>query len=241
MDENNVVQAEPVSEVEPVSTEETPKEEPKEEPKEQPFNEEQEARIQQLVSQASTVAKEEGRREMQGIKDREVAAADRRTKEAENAFKSSLDNLDPEVQKDVELARYRSREKDEGQREQSDTYFKKLQDSLVESIEAMGIDKNDKGIDWATDEADFIAGRSRFDASVVKILKGKESEKDKVLDDKLKKFETDFRKKYELDNVDTSTSPSVSGTDQDFVDKMTIGALPMTKENEERFNKIRNK
>lgn len=239
MDDNESVQPDVVLEGTP-----SPEAETKEQPQEQPFTEAQEARLQQMMADA----KESGRREMQGIKDREVAEAQRRARLAESeaaSYKTSFSGLDEDTKKDIELAQLRNQaqasqslSQEDAQRQQQDAYFTSLNDSLIRHLDALGIDKDDKRIDWAKDAPDYLAGRSKFDASVVRILK----EDAKVAESKRKQefadMELKLRKDLGLESVDTSASPGVGGSDADFVEKIVSGELPITKENEERLKKI---
>ena len=210
-EEKEVVQGEQVSKEETVSEEVKPeeKEEPKVEPKDQPFSEAQEARMQQLM----TEAKETGRREMQAIKDREVTDANRRARLAESdstAYRTSFADLDEESRNKAELARLQSREVISGQAEQAESYRQQLKDSLVSSLEVLGIDPNDRRIDWAENETSLFAGRSKFDASVARILR----EDRKVSEDKqsqtFKDMEAKMRKDLGLDSVVTDISAGTS-------------------------------
>lgn len=175
----------------------------------QPFTPEQEARIQQLTAEA----KEMGKREMQGIKDREVAEAQRRARLAEGdsqAYKSSFSDLDDETRDKAELARLRGREQQQSQQGQWDDFRSNLIQSLQDEASALGIDPNDERIDYAPNEADYFAGRKRFTASISKITK----ENQKMAEDKqsqtFKDMEAKMRKELGLDSVVTDTSAGVS-------------------------------
>lgn len=147
-------------------------------PEPQPLTKEE---VQQMIAEATAQAREVGRREMQGIKDREVGEANRRARLAESrvtAYDTSFKGLDEETQKDVELARlrgesqyYQTFEQDEKQRREAELYGQRLMDSIVDSVKLLGIDPNDKRIDWAPTETDPLIARGKIDASVAQIVK----------------------------------------------------------------------
>jgi len=187
-----------------------------EKPQPQPLTEE---RIQQIVAEQTELAK----REIQSVKDRarnEVAEAQRRARLAEAeavSYKSSFTGLDEETQRDVELRQLRGRDRFyqqqqqlEEQGRQQDMLGKKLQDSLKSHLDSLGIDLNDKRIDWAKDEPEYIAGRSKFDASIAKILKENAKMSEKTQTDKFAEMERKLRVDLGLDSVDTSISAGVT-------------------------------
>ncbi len=247
MEDKENVQSEAVSpEGGDVSPEVKPEVKPEGEPKEQPFTSEQEARMQQLMAEA----KETGKREMQGIKDREVAEAQRRARFAEGesaSYKSSFSNLDDETRKDLELAQLRSQVpqyqafmRDEEQRKQAESYRQNLQGSLVEHVKALGIDPDDKRIDWAENETDFLVGRSKFDASMARILKEKQGEAEKKLKDDFKGLESQLRKDLGLDSETPAGIGGGSDSDADFKKGVGDGSIPIkgNKVNYERAKKL---
>ena len=205
---------------EQTSTEETTSKGTEEQSKEQPFNEEQEARMQQLMAQTASTAKEEGRREMQGIKDKEVATAQRRASQAEatvGAYQGKMSELDPEAAGalraagvEVKERYYQGRDAEEAQRGQQEAFARRANESLLTHLRDVGIDPDDKEIDWARDATDFVEGRSRFDASVAKILRGKTVAKEKELDTKFEDMRVQTRKDLGLDSPDTTTSAGIA-------------------------------
>lgn len=200
----------------------------------QPFSEEQEARMQQLLAEATSKGVETGERRMQSTKDREVAAAERRRKQAEgeaSAYKTSFEGLDEETRGATELVHLRSRvkgfesfEQEERTRREQDAYFQKLDESLANQLDLMGIPKDHKDVDWAKDAPDYFAGKARFDVSVAKILKENAKVTEQKAEDKFKEMETKLRKDLGLDSVDTTTSPG-AGSDDEFIAKYNSGEL----------------
>jgi len=240
MPEENV-QAEQTSVGEAVSTEVKPEVEPKVEPQTQPLTEE---RLQQILTQE----REKIRQSSRDIAKAEVEQANRRAKLAEaelSTIKSSFNNLDEDTRKEMELAtlkgrdqQYQSLIQEDEQRKGSEAYRAKLQGSLTEHLEGLGIDPNDKRIDWAENEADFLAGRSKFDASVAKIIKENQSEAEKKMKDDFTQLEAKLRKDLGLDSVDTSASSGVPASDDEaFRKKMADPDYAATKEDLERIDK----
>ncbi|KKN56455.1 hypothetical protein LCGC14_0572280 [marine sediment metagenome] len=256
--DEEVVQEEKASTEETTSKETETKAEEKGETKaeekstEQPFSTEQEARIQQMVSQASTeatkTAVEAGRRQLQGEQDRN-RNAESRARLAESrvkGYETSLSGLDEETQKDIELARLREQDKhyqsnaqDEEQRRQQATQIQQMNDSLTEEVKIWGIEPNDKRIDYASDAPDYFTGRKRFTDSLQKIVNAKQQEAGEKQAENLKNLETKLRKDLGLDSVDTTTgSGGGSDSDAEFKKGLGDGSLPLNKTNMARAKKL---
>ncbi len=241
---------------EQTSTEETTSQETetkeKEQSKEQPFNKEQEARIQQMVAQASTEATnqavEAGRRQLQGEQDRNKNV-DRRARLAESrvaGYETSFKGLDEETQKDVELTRLREQDKhyqstaqEDEQRRQQDAYYQQMNQSLIDEVKSWGVDLEDKRIDYASDAPDYFAGRKRFIDSLQKIVKENQKKTEEKQGEDFKNLESKLRKDLGLDSVDTTTG-GVGGSDSDADFKKGIGdmSLPLNKVNMARARKL---
>ena len=242
MSDKENVQAEPVSTEEPVSKEAEEKKE--EQPKEQPFSDEQEARIQQMVAQAKSSAEDAGRRALQSEQDRN-RNAERRAKSAEsqvNAYETSFGSLDEETRKEVELAKYRELDKhnqastqEDTQRQQETALYQRMNEQVYSNLDALGIARDDKRLDWGTGSQDYVEARSRLDVSVSKILSSDKKVADEKRDDDLKKFKSDLRKELNLDS-DIPSGSGEGGDDSDAAFKKGIGdgSLPLSKENMKR-------
>lgn len=215
-------------------------------PQPQPLSEE---RIQQLISEQVDQAS----RRFQSEKDKAVSEvrreAEKRTRYAESgrdAYKAGFDGLDEETRKDAELAMYREKDKsyadltrEDEQRRGQDTYFESLKQSLRDEVQALGIDPDNKVVDYALDEADYFKGRKRFSESISKVLKETQSNAEKKMTDTFKAMELKLRQDLGVDESDTTTSAGVGGGDDaKFIEGMSDGSIPLTKKNEERLNKI---
>ena len=211
------------------------------------------ALIEQKVTSAIAQATEMAKREIQSVKDRsraEVEAAVRRAKLAENVLsvtRQRSQELDPDLAKELELSELRAKEasratleQESAQRQQQETFATALRNSLLAHLAALGIDPEDKRIDWAKDTANYVEGRSRFDASVAKVLKEEKQTMQSSLEKRLKDLEAKISQaSTEANSVSTTTSPGVVvGSDKDFTKKFASGELPLTKANIERYNKL---
>lgn len=226
---------------EPVSPPaETPPETPPAE--EQPLTKEQ---VQQMISEASAQAieqgKEAGRREMQGTKDREVAEANRKAREAQadaNAYKTSFGGLDEEARKDAELARYQSRDRESQQLVAEDERRQMYQNTLdtfetnmTQYIADSGL--NPKDIDMGKQDDPLLTRQQNILSQVGKKQKELSTAAEADME---KRIEAKLRKDLQLDS---EVPPGSSGgSDQAFIDGMEDGSLPVTKENEARLLKL---
>lgn len=250
MDDINVQPQEPVSPQEPVpaTTEPAPVEVKPVEP--EPLNEE---RIRQMIADAVGQGKEFGKRELQSRQDRnraDMLRAERRVRGSEQileTMRSKIKELDPDAAKDMELAELRARageqqtlEREDASRQQAEVQAKAIHESIIAHLKEIGIDPNDKRVDWADDAMDYITGRSRFDASVASILKADSQTKEAKWEQRLRDIEAKIAgANVEANSVPTDTSGGVAGTsDADFIKKFGNYELPDTKENRVRYNKI---
>ena len=209
--------------------------------------------VAEQTEKAVAEAKEAGRRELQSQQDRnkaELAKAERRVTLAEQALRATDDSLakaDPELAREVELARLRAErdgrsalDTEESTREQSEAYVKALRSSLESNLEALNIPKDDPRVDWADDAKDYLSGRARFDASVANIIKDNQQAAQTGLEKRLKDLENKLNEtSNEANSVETTASTgAVSTPDAEFKAKFGAGDLPMTKENIDRYNKL---
>lgn len=216
--------------------------------------------VKALIAEATQKAIEEGKnlgkREMQAIKDREVADIKRKADLAEKRARvldESFTDLDEDARARVEqrktkseLDYYKTREQEEETRKTQDTYYEKLNQSLRDEVSGYGLDPNDKRIDYAKDAKDYFDGRKRFNDSVSKVLKVERENMEKTIlqkaEEKNKQFETELRKKYGLDSHDTTTPAGVvNQSDADFMKGWASYDVPDTKENRSRYAQITSK
>ena len=218
---------------------------------------EQEARVEQLVANATAKAvdeaKETGRRELQSQQALN-RNSDRRAKQAEaqtSAYESSFGNLDEETRKEIENAKvrgenqfYKSQSQEDEARRQQETYNIALSQSLRDEVAALGIDTTDTRIDYAADAANYFEGRKRFSDSLAKVVKSEKDNIEKTIvqkaEDRFKQLETDFRKEHNLDSQDTTTpSGVVNQSDAEFMADFGDNKIPASKENRARYDAIK--
>jgi len=213
-----------------------------EKPQAQPLTEE---RIQQIVDERLGSAKQEverARRELQSWKDRtsnEVERA-RLAEETLASYQAGFRDIDPD---NAELMRlkasdkaYKMTEYQRQQRQQAENFDRSFLGNMSQTIAEMGVDPNDKRIDWGERKGDYLADQRKILASAVKISK----ENAKVAQDKSVQQQKDRedKEREEVDSVDTSASVGVGGSDKDFLEKFGRGEVPYNKENVARVNKI---
>uniref|UniRef100_A0A6M3KDQ8 Uncharacterized protein n=1 Tax=viral metagenome TaxID=1070528 RepID=A0A6M3KDQ8_9ZZZZ len=209
--------------------------------------------IAEATAQIAERAREEGRREMQGRKDREVAEVQKRARLAESrakGYESGISSLDEESRAVLENARLRgenqqfqSMAQEEEARRAQEAYVERLQNSLTKNLETLGIDIKDKRVDWAEDAPDYLVGRGRFDVSVAKILKEDEGKRMSEFEKKQKESFAEMERKMRVDlgleSHDNSSQAAVGGTgDAVFLRGIGDGSLPLTKANLDRLKKI---
>ena len=218
---------------------------------------EQEAKVQELVAQATTKVVEEarktGRQELQSQQDRnraEVARIERRALTAEastGAVMKQLQATDPEMAKEVEFANLKAREAtrvvqdQEGVlKQQQETVYSSLQSHL----QSLGIDTKDPRIDWAMNTNNATEGRSRFDASVAQIVNENKQVTTSGLEQRLKELEAKIGQaniaNIEANSVATTPSPGVvAGSDAEFLTLFGSGKIVQSAEaDRQRYDKI---
>jgi hypothetical protein len=183
--------------------------------------EEGDGAVQETVSEEQTLSKsevekllkeaeEKGKREMQRIKDREVAEVRRRL-QSSGDLSSITKDLDPEVAEKVELATLRARSQQMTQREleeQSRARFEEtiisFKENLSEYIKDEGMDSSDKRIDWGKDTDSLLIRQQKVLSSLAKIRKEDSKKSEEKIKAKIQETVTQERKEAGLDTVDTS-------------------------------------
>lgn len=205
-----------------------------------------EAKIREIITDATKEAK----REIQSVKDKaraEVEAAQGRAGLAEDTL-AGLEKEGIVDSETTELNRlrardkhYQTREAQAYQRQQMEVFAKNFRANMNQFITEMGVDPDDKRIDWGDDVRDYLSKQQRILASVGKIGKEtKEGFEKRVKQEAEDKVARD-RKEAGIDSVDTSASLGAGGSDAEFQRKFGAGELPYSKENVERSKKIMNK
>ena len=211
------------------------------------------ALVEQKVAEAIARSTEAAKREIQSTKDRataEVNAALRRASLAESTLgeaRTHLQDVDPEVAKEMELVELRSREKgrkameqEEAMRQQQIAFHEQFHSNLIQFIAGLGVDPSDKRIDWGSDSPNYLEAQRRVLDSVSKIQKENIQTMQSGLEKRLKELEAKVgQANIEANSVATTTSPGVvAGSDAEFVKKFASGELPASRANVERYQKI---
>ena len=214
-----------------------------------------EDKVKQLIAEAVKQSKELGKRELQGQQDRnkaELARVQRRAQTAEKAIEDARTRIattDPEVAKELELAQLRAdregrllTEQEEAAIQQQSEFHKQFHDTLNQFVKGLGIDPEDKRIDWATDAPNYLVAQQRVLDSVSIIQKANLAILQSGFEKRLKDIEAKVAaQSTEANSVETSTSPGVtSASDADFAKNFAAGTLPMTKANIDRYNRLLN-
>lgn len=162
-------------------------------------------------------------------------------------FEESLGDIDPEqkgrIKAEAKLKRYERRDREEAQRQAAEQAIKDFEGSLTEHITDLGLNPNDKRLDWDKDlpiatPGYFYTRQSKLLKSVAKIQKEEAKAADEKRSQEMKDMEDRLRKEFGGDSVDTSASGGASGSDGDFLAKWNSGELEATKENLARAKKL---
>ena len=152
---------------------------------------------------------EKASRHFQSIKDQEVAKVGRelaQERRRSDALETKLSEIDPDTARTLRLETKEKYYTELEAQQRQEAYAQQLNANLVAHLESLGIDKDDKRVDWAKDAADYLGGRSRFDASVAKILKENQKATEVKQASSFKEMEQKLRRDLGLDSVDTSVS-----------------------------------
>jgi len=213
MADDQIVDEELISTEEPVSTEVVPEVKPQE----QSLTKED---VTRMIAEQTEVAK----REIQSAKDKakaEVDSAQRRARFAEDSLgrvRGRYENLDPEARQALEVEDLRAENLAFKQRDQQGIIERQraeeeqsLVQALMEHLSDMGIDPNDKRIDWAIGATTRSEGLRKFNKSMAQITKEDVSTNaQKVIQDAKDKLAQE-RKEAGLDSTDEGTLSGVSG------------------------------
>ena len=209
--------------------------------------------IERKVAEELAKVTESSRREIQSAKDKataEVEAAHRRAKFAEDTItktRAHMQDVDPDVAKEMELSELRAREQgrltmeqEEAARRQQEEFRGQFFSGLTQFVTGLGVDPKDQRIDWAENSKDYLEAQRRVLDSVMKIQKANTQTLQDGFNKRLKDLEAKFGQvNEEVNSVSTTTSQGVvAGSDAEFVKKFGSGELEMTKANVERYNKI---
>ena len=166
-------------------------------------------------------------------------------------FEASLGDLDPEqkarIKAEARLKGFEREKRETAQSQIMQQAQKDFEGSLTELITGLGLDPNDKRLDWARDLPTNSPGYfNTRQGKIFKSIASIQKEVAKVADDKrstdMKDLEDRLRKEFSGDSVDTSASGGASSSDADWYSKQwCTGLAPPTKANIARADKYMNK
>ncbi len=195
------------------------------------------------------------RREMQSAKDKSIAEVERARRQAEEHFTNAMRTVvgdDPDLQTKAQLAQYQARERLSQQKtyedmshRQQEEFDKNFKDANSQFVTDLGINPEDKRIDWGDGEGNYLERMKRIQKSVAQITKEqKKALEDNyaVLDKRIKEIEGKAKKQenIEANSVDTSHAAG-SGSDEAFMKSYAEGTIPINKENYKRYQQIMSK
>jgi len=176
--------------------------------------------VQQMIAKATTLAREQGRREMQGIKDREVAEAQRRAQLAQERLgqvSTKFREVDPDAaslaDQSAELQYYRQQSAEEAQRQQIWATIQTFEFNMKQFITDLGIDPNDKRIDWGDPNSQSLNERQGKILKSVGVIK---KENDKSKEDRQKRDSDERKLQAEKDSGIHSHEPAGTGMPADW-------------------------
>jgi hypothetical protein len=189
---------------------------PKVEPAPQPSQDEI---IKQTVSKlvAEELAKhtEVSKREIQSIKDRSIAEVERARKVAEDNYANAMRTVagdDPELQTKAQLAAYQAQARINQQRQYEDMshrqqseFDRNFKDANTQFVTDIGLDLNDKRIDWGDGEGNYLERMKRIQKSVAVIAKEERKTIEEKAQKTIKEELAKLKKEFGIDSVDTST------------------------------------
>jgi AraC-like DNA-binding protein len=165
--------------------------------------------ILQLLKDSIPALIEPAKRDIQSAKDRSLAEMARQAKVADAMRQRARQTIiadNPELEEKIKLAEYEARDEAsrsfELENENSARVTERaqqIQGSLLEMLSENGIDPKDPKVDWAQDTNDYATGLRRFNKSVSKILKEKETQKEADLNKKLADREKDTEARVRKD------------------------------------------
>lgn len=190
-------------------------------------------------------------RKIQSAGDKAVARIQREADSTARMTEDAIAALDATTGTEAEVAQPKPRTQGQGAvsqlqaRRQQEAAVKQTVDTFESNIRQhitdLGIDPDDKGIEWGdSDNLSLTDRQGKILASVSKIQKENAKLVEQKAEQKFKDLEVGLRKDLGLDTVDTTTSAGVaSSSDADFMGKFGSGELPVTKASIERYDKIK--
>jgi len=218
--------------------------------------------VEELVEKALNTKLEPLIRKFQSEKDKSIAQADRRVRDAERKAQfaeSRIESIrrgfsqDPDqanvlrqADADAVLKMDALRQQEDRRRGEVEAYVANFNDTMSQFIEGEGIDPSDKRLDWAEDAVDangtpdLLTRTKRIQKSVSTINKENRTVWQKKMEQTMEDRFANLRKEAGLDSADVETSKGAQQvSDADFLKKLGAGDIPVNKENIDRYDRIK--
>ena len=217
-----------VSEGTPAPTEAAPVTEAA--PETQPLTQES---VAQMVQAELAKATEAAKREIQSIKDKARAEVDQHLRKSQlaeatlNQVRSKLKDADPAFAEQLEVEElrvrdraYRSQEQELAAYQQQAQFDQQFKQNLSQFVSGLGVNPEDKRVDWGEDAANYLEKQNRILASVVKIQQDESKVAATKRSQEFKELEMKLRKDLGLDSVDTANPTVARGISKDEAAKL---------------------
>jgi len=201
--------------------------------------------------------RETSRRLIQSEKDRALAEVQRaRNETAQHAQRArtaegSLQKVkqrfeeDPDTQEKVRLAELEAKEQFNAEQQQgwekqqqAQAVERQFYEDMGESLKTLGVNLNDKRIDWAAGVPDYRQRMMKIMASASTILRQDTQGKEKKTEQGWKEEIAQLRKDLGIDRTGESSGQKPTNSDKEFLKKWGDGDIPATKTNMDRANKL---
>jgi hypothetical protein len=196
----------------------------------QPLTQEQ---VSKMVSDEIAKATETAKREIQSIKDKARAEVESQARKAQlaeatlNQVRGKLKDADPAFAEQLEVEElrtrdrhYRSMEQEQVAYQQQAQFDQQFKQNLSQFVTGMGVDPNDKRVDWGDDASNYLDKQNRILASVAKIQQEESQKALEMTSKEFKALEKKLRKDLGLDSVDTSNPAGGSGINKDAATRL---------------------
>jgi len=183
--------------------------------------------VAQMVQAELAKATESAKREIQSIKDKARAEVDQHLRKSQlaeatlNQVRSKLKDADPAFAEQLEVEElrvrdraYRSQEQEQATYQQQAQFDQQFKQNLSQFVSGLGVNPEDKRVDWGEDAANYLDKQNRILASVVKIQQEESKAATTKRSQEFKEMEMKLRKDLGLDSVDTS-NPATRGVSKD--------------------------
>ena len=189
--------------------------------------------VAQMVQAELAKATEAAKREIQSIKDKARAEVDQHLRKSQlaeatlNQVRSKLKDADPAFAEQLEVEElrvrdraYRSQEQELAAYQQQAQFDQQFKQNLSQFVSGLGVNPEDKRVDWGDDAPNYLEKQNRILASVVKIQQDESKVAATKRSQEFKELEMKLRKDLGLDSVDTANPTVARGISKDEAAKL---------------------